>query len=67
MRVREVNRWQDVRLDADDFAALGGDLEAIGAVRTAPVGTGTGRLMRQRAAVDFAVRWLARNRTTEDV
>ncbi|MEU8390551.1 AAC(3) family N-acetyltransferase [Micromonospora sp. NPDC048842] len=64
---REWVWWQDVRLDADDFAALGEDLEAGGAVRTAPVGAGTGRLMRQRAAVDFAVRWLARNRTTEDV
>ncbi|MGC4758760.1 aminoglycoside N(3)-acetyltransferase [Micromonospora trifolii] len=64
---REWVWWQDVRLDADDFAALGEDLEATGAVRTAPVGTGTGRLMRQRAAVDFAVRWLAGNRTTEDV
>lgn len=58
--------WQDVRLDAGDFGALGTDLEATGAVRVGPVGAGTGRLMRQRAAVDFAVQWLARNRTTED-
>jgi aminoglycoside 3-N-acetyltransferase len=58
--------WQDVRLDAGDFDALGAALEATGEVRTGPVGAGTGRLMRQRAAVDFAVHWLARNRTTED-
>ncbi|MEK8109691.1 AAC(3) family N-acetyltransferase [Micromonospora sp. M12] len=58
--------WQDVRLDADDFDTLGVDLEATGAVRTGPVGVGTGRLMRQRAAVDFAVHWLARHRTMED-
>ncbi|MGQ5263927.1 aminoglycoside N(3)-acetyltransferase [Micromonospora sp. ZYX-F-536] len=58
--------WQDVRLDATDFVALGRDLDATGAVRAGPVGVATGRLMRQRAAVDFAVQWLARNRTTED-
>ncbi|MFC5925734.1 aminoglycoside N(3)-acetyltransferase [Micromonospora vulcania] len=58
--------WEDVRLDEADFGALGRDLEATGAVRTGPVGTGTGRLMRQRAAVDFAVRWIARNRKRED-
>ncbi|WP_238433840.1 AAC(3) family N-acetyltransferase [Micromonospora tarensis] len=46
--------------------ALGVDLAATGAVRTGPVGVGTGRLMRQRAAIDFAVSWLARNRRTED-
>ncbi|MEH1168136.1 AAC(3) family N-acetyltransferase [Micromonospora sp. CPCC 205539] len=63
---REWVWWQDVRLDESDFGALGRDLEATGAVRTGPVGAGTGRLMRQRAAVDFAVHWLARNRTTED-
>ncbi|MET8309427.1 AAC(3) family N-acetyltransferase [Micromonospora sp. NPDC005173] len=63
---REWVWWQDVRLDETDFGALGRDLEATGAVRIGPVGTGTGRLMRQRAAVDFAVHWLARNRTMED-
>ncbi|MFG1918739.1 hypothetical protein [Micromonospora sp. NPDC048898] len=42
------------------------DLEATGAAHSGPVGTGTGSLMRQRAAVDFGVRWLDRNRTTED-
>ena len=31
-----------------------------------PVGDGTGRLMRQRAAVDFAVEWLARPARTEE-
>lgn len=64
---REWVWWQDVRLDASDFGALGGDLEATGAVRTGPVGAGTGRLVRQRTAVDFAVQWMARNRTTEDL
>jgi aminoglycoside N3'-acetyltransferase len=58
--------WEDVRLDASDFEALGADLAVTGAVGTAPVGAGTGRLMRQRAAVDFAAEWMARNRRTEE-
>lgn len=63
---REWVWWEDVRLDEGDFARLGTDLEATGAVRLGPVGDGTGRLFRQRAAVDFAVDWLARNRRTEE-
>jgi aminoglycoside N3'-acetyltransferase/alpha-beta hydrolase superfamily lysophospholipase len=63
---REWVWWDDVDLDESDFAELGRDLEATGAVRVGPVGDGTGRLMRQRAAVDFAVDWLARNRRTEE-
>ncbi|MFE9692933.1 aminoglycoside N(3)-acetyltransferase [Micromonospora sp. NPDC005806] len=62
---REWVWWEDIVLDESDFARLGVDLEATGAVRLGPVGAGTGRLMRQRAAVDFAVDWLARNRRTE--
>ncbi|MFG3602320.1 aminoglycoside N(3)-acetyltransferase [Micromonospora chersina] len=63
---REWVWWEDVDLHEECFARLGADLEATGAVRLGPVGDGTGRLMRQRAAVDFAVEWLARHRRTED-
>ncbi|MEU1838445.1 aminoglycoside N(3)-acetyltransferase [Micromonospora chersina] len=63
---REWVWWDDVDLDEECFARLGADLEATGAVRLGPVGDGTARLMRQRAAVDFAVEWLARHRGTED-
>jgi aminoglycoside 3-N-acetyltransferase len=55
--------WDDVAVDESDFDRLGADLEAgAGAVRLGPVGGGVARLMNQRAAVDFAVDWLARNR-----
>jgi aminoglycoside 3-N-acetyltransferase len=54
--------WTDVNVDADDFAELGADLEATGAVRIGTVGEATSRLMRQRAAVDFAAGWLAEHR-----
>ncbi|WP_405099693.1 aminoglycoside N(3)-acetyltransferase [Micromonospora sp. NBC_01412] len=70
VRTRDGGRdwawWEDVAVDSADFPGLGADLEATGAVRIGPVGDGTGRLMRQRAAVDFAVDWLARNRRTEE-
>ncbi|HTT35201.1 MAG TPA: AAC(3) family N-acetyltransferase [Thermoplasmata archaeon] len=58
--------FDDVELDSDDFAELGRELELLpGAVRTGPVGAGVGRLMRQRAAVDFAIDWLPKHRRTE--
>ncbi|MEU4369154.1 aminoglycoside N(3)-acetyltransferase [Micromonospora chersina] len=63
---REWVWWDDVDLHEECFARLGADLEATGAVRLGPVGDGTGRLMRQRAAVDFAVEWLARPGRTEE-
>jgi aminoglycoside 3-N-acetyltransferase len=54
--------WEDVALDTGDFDRLGAELDAKGIVRTGQVGGAVCRLMRQRAAVDFAVDWMARNR-----
>ena len=59
---REWVWWDDVDLDEDDFELLGADFDATGAVRTGRVGGALARLMRQRAAVDFAERWMAENR-----
>jgi aminoglycoside 3-N-acetyltransferase len=59
---REWASWADVDVDAADFAALGRDLEATGAVRTGRVGGAAARLVRQRDAVDFAAGWLPRHR-----
>ena len=54
---------QDLDLDSDDFAALGEDFEKeLGLVRTHRVALATAHLMRQRAAVDFAVRWIETHR-----
>ncbi|MEU1368390.1 AAC(3) family N-acetyltransferase [Streptomyces sp. NPDC005803] len=61
-------RWweyEDVALDDSDFAALGADFARSDhgtAVRTATVGSGTGRLFRFPAAVSFATRWLPAHR-----
>jgi aminoglycoside 3-N-acetyltransferase len=54
--------WRDRDVDADDFGALGVDLDATGMVLTGIVGLASCRLMRQRVAVDFATPWLAANR-----
>ncbi len=54
---------QDLELNSDDFATIGQALEReTTSVKTGTVGDGTGRLMRQRPAVDFAVAWMERNR-----
>lgn len=59
---REWAWWTDVTLDEGDFELLGADLDGTGTVRFGQVGAARCRLMRQRAAVDFAVDWIADNR-----
>jgi aminoglycoside 3-N-acetyltransferase len=47
----------------DDFEALGAAFESVpDHVVCGPAGAGTGRLMDQRALVDFGTEWLARHR-----
>ncbi|MEW9547844.1 aminoglycoside N(3)-acetyltransferase [Nonomuraea sp. NPDC050783] len=58
-------RWcefEDVDVDAGDFAALGAAFEETGVVRRGRVGAAEARLFPLRGAVDFAVDWLAANR-----
>ncbi|MEU0702753.1 MULTISPECIES: AAC(3) family N-acetyltransferase [Streptomyces] len=63
-----VRRWweyEDVALDDSDFGALGAAFEeaaAPGDVRQALVGSAPCRLLRLRAAVDFATGWLTAHR-----
>ena len=59
---REWTWWEDVAVDEDDFERLGEDLDATDAVGTGRVGSAECRLMRQRAAVDYAVWWFAAHR-----
>jgi aminoglycoside 3-N-acetyltransferase len=54
--------WDDVDVDESDFGALGINLDDSGAVTLGLVGSARCRLMRQRAAVDFAVGWIATHR-----
>jgi aminoglycoside 3-N-acetyltransferase len=53
----------DVDGTSDDFEQLGAEYERTGGrVMVGPVGRGTGRLLRMRPIVDFAVGWIERNR-----
>lgn len=54
--------WSDLRHDDSDFQALGEAFRAAGLERVGQVGGGVGRLMRQRAVVDFAVEWFTDHR-----
>jgi aminoglycoside 3-N-acetyltransferase len=59
---REWVTYPDRAGNDDDFAALGEDFAQTGVERRGSVGTGTGRLMRQRAVVDFGARWMETHR-----
>jgi aminoglycoside 3-N-acetyltransferase len=54
--------WSEVDVDAGDFERLGGDFEKTNDVKVALIGRATARLMRQRAAVDFATKWIPSHR-----
>jgi aminoglycoside 3-N-acetyltransferase len=55
--------FRDLDLSSDDFGQLGEDLEAETAVvKIGRVALATGRLMEQRTAVDFALRWIEAHR-----
>jgi aminoglycoside 3-N-acetyltransferase len=65
-RGRAWVEWEDVDVDESDFGALGVHLDDSGAVTLGLVGSARCRLMRQRAAVDFAVSWIAYHRDSAD-
>lgn len=56
---REWVTFDEIDLDSTDFSTIGSGLEATGVVRSGPVGRAAARLMPQRAAVDYATRWLS--------
>ncbi|WP_117215482.1 aminoglycoside N(3)-acetyltransferase [Allorhizocola rhizosphaerae] len=56
--------WEDVDISEHDFERLGEDFDDTGAVAMGPVGAAACRLMRQHAAVDFAVGWFSKHRQT---
>ncbi|MEV0886226.1 AAC(3) family N-acetyltransferase [Streptomyces microflavus] len=63
--VRQWWEYEDVALDDGDFAALGAAFEESagpGDVTTALIGSAPCRLVRLRAAVDFATEWLTDHR-----
>jgi aminoglycoside 3-N-acetyltransferase len=60
---RRWQRYEDLDLESEDFVTIGGDYEReMDAVFTGRVGLATSRLMPQRSAVDYAVRWMGAHR-----
>ncbi|HKZ69192.1 MAG TPA: AAC(3) family N-acetyltransferase [Anaerolineales bacterium] len=59
---RQWAEYQDLDYDADDFWKVGEAFEKTGAARIGRVACAECRLLPQRAIVDFAVKWLERNR-----
>ena len=55
--------WMGDDVDADDFEALGHDLEKMCAIRIERVGQAESRLANMRDIVDAAVPWFASHRT----
>jgi aminoglycoside 3-N-acetyltransferase len=64
-RGREWCEFEDVDLDAGDFASLGADFNRTGVVRHGKVGRAEARLFSLTAAVDFATGWFASHRSTQ--
>lgn len=55
--------YETLFVDGEDFTATGAAFEAARPVKKAPVGQTELILMRQRELVDFAVKWIEKNRT----
>lgn len=65
IRVDGQRVWKDyetLAVDGEDFSAIGEAFEKTGQVRHTSLGNGTLSMMRQRALVDFAVKWIERKR-----
>ncbi len=59
---RQWVTYHDLDWDEGDFDELGKAFAHSGMETNAPVGTGIGKLCRQRNLVDFATKWLSENR-----
>lgn len=60
---REWVEYGDIAYDDEPFEQIGADFEQAHPVRVGRVGSATARLFSQRAAVDFAQRWLTKRRS----
>lgn len=54
--------YETLAVDGADFLAIGEAFEQTGQVRHVSLGNGILSMMRQRALVDFAVKWIEENR-----
>lgn len=54
--------WNELNHNSDDFEKLGRDFETMIGYQPKKVGNAESRLLSQRKMVDFAVKWLVKNR-----
>jgi aminoglycoside 3-N-acetyltransferase len=59
---RKWIEWEELNINSDDFEKLGADFETNNNVQMGKVGLADTRLIFQREIVDFAVKWLKKNR-----
>ena len=55
--------YETLYVDGEDFNRIGADYEKTHTVRSVQIGNAAVKLMRQRELVDFAVRWMEKNRS----
>jgi aminoglycoside 3-N-acetyltransferase len=55
-------QYRDINFNGDDFREIGNAFNQTGKCRVARVGEATSCLMKQRDLVDFAKKWMERNR-----
>lgn len=54
--------YETLYVDGEDFGQIGADFEKDSKVAKVPLGNGMIRFMRQRELVDYAVKWIGKNR-----
>ena len=60
--IREWIAYQTLYVDGNDFEEIGDAFESQGKVSREPLGNNSICLMQQRNLVDFAVKWIEKNR-----
>ncbi len=62
--VRQWVWFSDINFDDSDFGKVGADFsDETGLIVSGKVGLAKGQLMPQKQLVDYAVRWMEKNRT----
>jgi len=61
--IKKWKEFEDIDISSDDFAEIGREFEKTHEIITGKAGMAECRLIKQRAIVDFAVRWMEENRT----
>lgn len=60
--VRVWKEYSTLYVDGEDFVEIGADFEKEGRVNQGKIGNAVIKLMRQRDIVDYAVKWIEKNR-----